>query len=86
MLKMKDDSLEGKTVTVSGSGNVAQFACEKLIDLGAKPLTLSDSGGFIYDPDGITQEKLEYKVEVVKGWGGYNRITIFCKVKDEYKV
>ena len=66
MLKMKDDSLEGKTVTVSGSGNVAQFACEKLIDLGAKPLTLSDSGGFIYDPDGITQEKLEY-VKELKG-------------------
>ena len=66
MLKMKDDSLEGKTITVSGSGNVAQFACEKLIDLGAKPLTLSDSGGFIYDPDGITQEKLEY-VKELKG-------------------
>ncbi|HIF29395.1 MAG: NADP-specific glutamate dehydrogenase [bacterium] len=66
MLKMKDDFLEGKTVTVSGSGNVAQFACEKLIDLGAKPLTLSDSSGFIYDPDGITQEKLEY-VKELKG-------------------
>jgi len=66
MLKMKDDSLEGKTVTVSGSGNVAQFACEKLIELGAKPLTLSDSSGFIYDPDGITQEKLEY-VKELKG-------------------
>jgi len=66
MLKTRDDSLEGKTVTVSGSGNVAQFACEKLIELGAKPLTLSDSSGFIYDPDGITQEKLEY-VKELKG-------------------
>ena len=60
MLDTKKDSLKGKTVTVSGSGNVAQFACEKLIELGAKPVTLSDSSGFIYDPDGITQEKIEY--------------------------
>ena len=60
MLETKDDALEGKTVTISGSGNVAQYACEKLIELGAKPVTLSDSSGFIYDPDGITQEKLEY--------------------------
>jgi glutamate dehydrogenase (NADP+) len=66
MLKTRDDSLEGKTVTVSGSGNVAQFACEKLIELGAKPVTLSDSSGFIYDPDGITQEKLNY-VKELKG-------------------
>ena len=66
MLKMRDDSLGGKIATVSGSGNVAQFACEKLIELGAKPVTLSDSGGFIYDPDGITQEKLEY-VKKLKG-------------------
>ena len=60
MLETQDDALEGKTVTISGSGNVAQYACEKLIELGAKPITLSDSSGFIYDPDGITQEKLEY--------------------------
>ena len=60
MLETQDDALEGKTVTISGSGNVAQYACEKLIELGAKPVTLSDSSGFIYDPDGITQEKLEY--------------------------
>ena len=66
MLKTRDDSLEGKTVTISGSGNVAQFACEKLIELGAKPVTLSDSSGFIYDPDGITQEKLNY-VKELKG-------------------
>ena len=60
MLETQDDALEGKTVTISGSGNVAQYACEKSIELGAKPVTLSDSSGFIYDPDGITQEKLEY--------------------------
>ena len=60
MLETKDNTLKGKTVTVSGSGNVAQYACEKLIELGAKPITLSDSSGFIHDPDGITQEKLEY--------------------------
>ena len=60
MLETKGESIEGKTVTVSGSGNVAQYACEKLIELGAKPVTLSDSSGFIYDPDGITQKKLEY--------------------------
>ena len=60
MLNVRKDSLKGETVTVSGSGNVAQFACEKLIELGAKPVTLSDSSGFIHDPDGITQEKIEY--------------------------
>ena len=60
MLDTKNDSIKGKTVAVSGSGNVAQYACEKLIELGAKPVTLSDSSGFIYDPDGITQKKLEY--------------------------
>ncbi len=60
MMKTRKHSIKGKTVTVSGSGNVAQFACEKLIELGAKPVTLSDSSGFIYDPDGITQEKIEY--------------------------
>ena len=60
MMKTRKDSLKGKTVTVSGSGNVAQFACEKLIELGAKPVTLSDSSGFIHDPNGFTQEKIEF--------------------------
>ena len=64
MLETKDDTIKGKTVTVSGSGNVAQYACEQLIELGAKPITLSDSSGFIHDPDGITQEKLEYVKEL----------------------
>ena len=60
MLKTKNDDIKGKTVCVSGSGNVAQYAVEKLIQLGAKPVTMSDSSGFIYDPDGITKEKLEF--------------------------
>ena len=60
MMKTRKDSLRGKPVTLSGSGNVAQFACEKLIELGAKPVTLSDSSGFIHDPNGLTQEKIEY--------------------------
>ena len=60
MLKTRSDSLSGKVVTVSGSGNVAQFACEKLIELGAKPITLSDSSGFIHDPNGIDLKKLKY--------------------------
>jgi glutamate dehydrogenase/leucine dehydrogenase len=64
MLKTRNESLEGKIATVSGSGNVAQFACEKLIEMGAKPVTLSDSSGFIYDRDGITQEKIDFVKEL----------------------
>ena len=60
MLKTRNESIAGKVATISGSGNVAQFACEKLIHLGAKPVTLSDSSGYIYDPEGITKEKLEF--------------------------
>lgn len=60
MLKTKNDDIKGKVVCVSGSGNVAQYAVEKLIQLGAKPVTLSDSSGFIYDPEGITEEKLAF--------------------------
>ncbi len=60
MLKTRGDSMKGKVVTVSGSGNVAQFATEKATEFGAKVVTVSDSGGFIYDPDGIDAEKLEY--------------------------
>jgi glutamate dehydrogenase (NADP+) len=64
MLKTRNESLQGKIATVSGSGNVAQFACEKLIEMGAKPVTLSDSSGFIYDKDGITQEKIDFVKEL----------------------
>ena len=60
MLKTRNESISGKVAIISGSGNVAQFACEKLIHLGAKPVTLSDSSGYIYDPEGITSEKLEF--------------------------
>ncbi len=64
MLSTRNDDLEGKTALVSGSGNVAQFTIEKLLDLGAKPLTLSDSGGFIHDPDGIDKEKLQWVMDL----------------------
>ncbi|MDB2414920.1 NADP-specific glutamate dehydrogenase [Rickettsiales bacterium] len=60
MLATKGQSLEGKIACVSGSGNVAEYATEKLIEFGAKVVTLSDSSGFIYDPEGITREKLDY--------------------------
>ncbi|MEE0132199.1 MAG: NADP-specific glutamate dehydrogenase [Treponema sp.] len=60
MLAVKGDDFKGKVCAVSGSGNVAQFCAEKLIQLGAKPVTLSDSAGFIYDPDGIDAEKLAF--------------------------
>ncbi|MDX1285224.1 MAG: glutamate dehydrogenase, partial [Draconibacterium sp.] len=64
MLKTRGDSFKGKVVTVSGSGNVAQFATEKVIELGGKVVTLSDSSGSIYDPDGIDSEKLAYVMEL----------------------
>ncbi len=60
MLATKDETLEGKTCLISGSGNVAQFAIEKALELGAKVVTLSDSSGYIYDEAGITKEKLDY--------------------------
>ncbi len=60
MIATRNESLEGKICLVSGSGNVAQFTAEKLIELGAKVLTLSDSSGYIFDEEGIDQEKLEY--------------------------
>jgi glutamate dehydrogenase (NADP+) len=64
MLKTRGDSFEGKICTVSGSGNVAQYATEKVTELGGKVVTLSDSSGYIYDPDGITPEKLAYVMEL----------------------
>ncbi|MEK9530617.1 MAG: glutamate dehydrogenase, partial [Flavobacteriaceae bacterium] len=60
MLGTRGESIDGKNVVLSGSGNVAQYAAEKCIQLGAKVLTLSDSSGFIHDPDGIDAEKLAY--------------------------
>jgi glutamate dehydrogenase (NADP+) len=64
MLKTRKDSLEGKLCLVSGSGNVSQYTVEKLLDLGAKPLTMSDSNGVIFDPDGIDREKLAWVMEL----------------------
>ena len=64
MLKTKNDDLKGKTCLVSGSGNVAQYTTEKVLDLGGKVVTLSDSSGCIHDPEGITREKLAYVLEL----------------------
>jgi len=60
MLMTKNDSVDGKTVVISGSGNVAQFACEKVTQLGGKVVTMSDSGGYIHDADGIDADKLAF--------------------------
>jgi glutamate dehydrogenase (NADP+) len=60
MLAARHDSLEGKTCLVSGSGNVAQFTVEKILDLGGKVVTLSDSDGYIYDEEGIDRQKLSF--------------------------
>ena len=64
MLATKNESFNGKTVAISGSGNVAQYACEKATELGGKVVTLSDSKGYIYDADGIDAEKLAYVMEL----------------------
>ena len=64
MLATRNIDIKGKTVLVSGSGNVAQYTVEKLIELGAKVVTLSDSDGYIYDPNGIDREKLDYVMEL----------------------
>jgi glutamate dehydrogenase (NADP+) len=64
MMKTRDESLHGRTCLVSGSGNVAQFATRKLIEYGAKVVTLSDSAGFVHDPDGIDEEKLGFVMEL----------------------
>lgn len=64
MLKTRNDSFEGKITVVSGSGNVAQYACEKVTQLGGKVVTLSDSSGYIYDEEGIDEEKLAFVMEL----------------------
>ncbi|MDX2474314.1 MAG: NADP-specific glutamate dehydrogenase [Candidatus Krumholzibacteria bacterium] len=64
MLETRNETLEGKTCLVSGSGNVSQYTIEKLLDLGGKPVTCSDSGGYIYDEAGIDREKLAYMMEL----------------------
>lgn len=64
MMKTRNDSFEGKIVAISGSGNVAQYATQKANELGAKVVTLSDSAGYIYDPDGISGEKWDYVMDL----------------------
>src|SRR5436309_5597691 len=64
MLSTRDETLEGKTCLVSGSGNAAQYTVEKLLDMGAKPVTLSASDGFVHDPAGINNEKLAWVMEL----------------------
>ncbi len=64
MLRLNSEDLNKKSVVISGSGNVAQYATEKCIDMGAKVITLSDSSGFIYDKDGINKEKLDHLMEL----------------------
>ena len=64
MLKTKGETLDGKTVVISGSGNVAQYAAQKAIELGAKVVTMSDSQGYVHDEDGIDEEKLQFIMEL----------------------
>ena len=80
MLKTKGQSLDGKTAVISGSGNVATHAAEKVTQLGGKVLTLSDSAGFIHDPDGLTQEKIDWIKDLKNKRRG--RISEYC---DEFK-
>jgi glutamate dehydrogenase (NADP+) len=77
MLQTKGETMEGKNVVISGSGNVAQFAAEKVLQLGGKVLTLSDSGGYIYDPNGIDEEKLAFVMDLKNNKRG--RIMTYVK-------
>jgi len=70
MLKTKGDTVEGKKVLISGAGNVAQYAAEKVLQLGGKVMTMSDSDGYIYDPDGIDRAKLDYIMELKNVYRG----------------
>lgn len=70
MLKTRAIDIKGKRCLVSGSGNVAQYTCEKLLELGAIPVSLSDSDGYIYDPEGITTEKLQFVMELKNQYRG----------------
>ena len=77
MLNTKKDGVKGKDVVISGSGNVAQYAAEKVLQMGGKVLTLSDSGGYIYDADGIDEEKLAYVMDLKNNKRG--RISEYVK-------
>lgn len=78
MLKTKDDNFEGKTVVISGSGNVAQYAAEKATALGAKVVAMSDSSGYIYDQEGLDDEKIAFIMELKNIKRG--RISEYCAV------
>ena len=80
MLGTRKETLEGKTCLVSGSGNVSQYTVEKLLQLGAKPVTLSDSSGYIYDESGIDREKLAFLMDLKNARRG--RISEFA---DKFK-
>ena len=70
MLKTKGETIEGKKVLISGAGNVAQYAAEKVLQLGGKVMTMSDSDGYIYDPEGIDRKKLDYIMELKNVYRG----------------
>ena len=70
MLRTKGESIEGKKVLISGAGNVAQYCAEKILQLGGQVMTMSDSDGYIYDPDGIDREKLDYIMELKNVYRG----------------
>jgi glutamate dehydrogenase (NADP+) len=78
MLQTQGKDFKGKTVTISGSGNVAQFAAEKVLHLGGKVLTLSDSQGYIYDKEGIDEEKLAFVMDLKNNKRG--RISEYTEV------
>ena len=80
MLATKGKSFEGATVSISGSGNVAQFACEKVLDLGGVPVTMSDSSGWIHDPAGISRDKLAWIMELKNNRRG--RISEYADAHD----
>jgi glutamate dehydrogenase (NADP+) len=77
MLKTKGMDLKGKTVLISGSGNVAQYTAEKVLEMGGKVLTMSDSDGYVYDPNGIDRKKLDYIMELKNLYRG--RISEFAE-------
>lgn len=77
MLASRGDTLEGKVCLISGSGNVAQYTAEKLLEMGARPVTFSDSNGFIYDEEGIDREKLDFVMELKNRRRG--RIREYCE-------
>jgi len=81
MLKTKDESIKDKVVAISGSGNVAQYAAEKVLELGGKVVTMSDSSGTIHDPEGIDREKLDYIMELKNIHRGRTR-----EYAEKYKV